>query len=575
MAESGWPWHVHKREVSRVHLVKRLGMLRLISDSDAPPMHVNPWIVPILNGEVRLQKPPLPYWCAAALFRILGTSEATARFIPALLGAVATFLLFDLARILYGSRAAWAAALIWLTTYLIPEEYRAAMADPYLGFFTLLALWSWVRASLRVRSAGGVPPALADSGQTGMSAPPKTGMSGLPDVWIATFYVAVALGALAKGPLILLHVAVPLMLFHLCFRAPFPRGFWGHLVGALLFLLIAAPWPLAVLHQVPNATELWRYESVGEISGENPENARAWWYYLANLPLLAAPWCAFWLYSLVYPFRRRRATVLFPVLWYGLIVLSFTVVAQKKNPYLLPMMPAQAMMISLAAVPLLRLARRMRMRGLAGALIAIQAVIGLGWAASLPVLAWRQMGVQAIPLLLCGLAIILAILPLREMFKARPARWLVSQTVAYAAVLLVFCNCYVTPLNNARSPVALCHELESLADGTHRAILISKVPEEVAFYLPLHPKQGPAPSEYLVVVDDQKGVQERERRRTSEPPPNLQEFEGCVPDAKLVSVRRVAMISAPGDARWKVFELTVRRTALARSAPFSWLGPVL
>ena len=28
-------------------------------------MQVNPWLVPIMSGEMRLQKPPLPYWFAA------------------------------------------------------------------------------------------------------------------------------------------------------------------------------------------------------------------------------------------------------------------------------------------------------------------------------------------------------------------------------------------------------------------------------------------------------------------------------------------------------------------------------
>src|SRR5947207_12011272 len=102
-------------------------------------------MVPVLNGEIRLQKPPLPYWCSAILFRLFGIewSEALARFIPALLGALATFFVADLARLLLGRRFAFPAALVWVSSYFIPDEFRKAMADPYLTFFALLAIWGW------------------------------------------------------------------------------------------------------------------------------------------------------------------------------------------------------------------------------------------------------------------------------------------------------------------------------------------------------------------------------------------------------------------------------------------------
>ena len=41
------------------------------------------------------------------------------------------------------------------------------------------------------------------------------------------------------------------------------------------------------------------------------------------------------------------------------------------------------------------------------------------------------------------------------------------------------------------------------------------------------------------------------------PDPDLR---GVVPDARVTEIRRVPFKSAPGDARWKVWELTVDRT---------------
>ena len=559
MAAAGWPWGARPVDVAAVHLVKRMGILRLAPDSDAPPIHINPWVVPILSGQIRLQKPPLPYWAAAILYRIAGVSEATSRIIPAALGALATLLIFDLARLLYGRRVAWMASILWVTTYIVIEDYRLAMADPYLAFFTLGAVWAWVRASI-----------ISDDG-TGEATQDKPGEKlRVPFIrrrtpLLMAFYAALALGALAKGPLIFLHVAIPIVLYHLCFGARLPKGLIGHVLGVVVFVAIAFPWPLAVLRQVPNARTLWWYESAGEITGENLENVRGWWFYLMELPQLALPWVALWLFSLAYPLLRRRGRAFFPVGWYATIVLAFSFVGQKKDPYLLPMLPAEALMIAIAAVPLLRIARRRQMHGLPGAVVAAQVLIGIGWAAALPVLMWPMHRSHLAVALLCGLTMLIALFPLREMFAARPVHWFAYQAGAYAAVLLVFCHLVRTPMENARSPAPISRELLAMADGTHTAILESKLPEEIAFYLPLHPPCGVAPSNYLVVIDDRGGVARRSINGHAPPEVKTSDFEGWVPDATLAAVRRVEMKSAPGDARWKVYELEVKRTGFAHA----------
>src|SRR5271156_6234453 len=42
------------------------------------------WLIPSLNGEIRLRKPPEAYWMAASSFSILGVSEWAARLPTAL-----------------------------------------------------------------------------------------------------------------------------------------------------------------------------------------------------------------------------------------------------------------------------------------------------------------------------------------------------------------------------------------------------------------------------------------------------------------------------------------------------------
>lgn len=563
MAAAGWPWSARKCQIQPVHVLKRLGVLRLTPDPDAPPMQINPWVVPVLTGEVRLQKPPLPYWCTAVLFKLFGASEAMARLVPCVLGAAATFLLYDVVRLLYTRRIAWCAALVWLTTYLPVEYYRLAMVDPYLAFFTLACLWVWVRAGRPVRGPELVT-TFSASPRPQVAASYSYSPAPTPNAYILLFYLSLALGALSKGPLILLNVAVPVALYHVCFRRRFPGGWVSHLIGAGIFVAVALPWPLAVVHSVPNAKELWQYESVGELSGDNLEGTRPWWFYLSSLPYLALPWTGAWALSLIWPLWRRRRATLFPFAWFVLMVGVFSFVGQKKPPYLLPIMPAQVLMVAVALAPTLRLARKWRMRHWPGAVVLVQVAIGVASAVTLLVMVWSNRDARWGAVLASTIAIGLGLVALRQMLRVRPLGWLPIQVATYATVLLVFYHLYETPATNARSPKALCRELTPMIDGTHRALLVSKLPEEVAFYLPLHPPEGPAPSSYLVVLDDQRAVRERARRRVSEAPvPQAQEFQGWFTDAKVIGVGRVPMDTAPDDARYKVYELTVSRSAFA------------
>src|SRR5687767_10816973 len=146
-----WPWQGRTLEVSAVELTKPDRGKELVT---VPGGRVNPWLVPVLSGKIRLQKPPLPNWCAALTFRLLGFGEGRARLVPALMAALATLLMYDLARVLMGRVAAWVAGLVWLGSYFVFDEYRKAMVDPYLAFFTLAAVWAWVRGAQKDEDGG-------------------------------------------------------------------------------------------------------------------------------------------------------------------------------------------------------------------------------------------------------------------------------------------------------------------------------------------------------------------------------------------------------------------------------------
>src|SRR5207244_9041614 len=122
----------------------------------------------------------------------------------------------------------------------------------------------------------------------------------------------------------------------------------------VLLLRLTLPWARYVSRHIPNALELWRYESVGEIS-DNTEKARGWWFYLPGLLQIALPWTPILIAALLNVHREKRLNM--PFAWYAILVVLFSLLYVKKNAYLLPMMPAQTLLMALGLI-LLRVPRR-------------------------------------------------------------------------------------------------------------------------------------------------------------------------------------------------------------------------
>lgn len=447
MAQSGWPWQARLFPVVEVEIGETdKGKLRLMPRADGRMLTVNPWMIPVIGHDIRLQKPPLPYWCSATAFLVMGTSEFAARLTPALLGAISVLLFYGLAVALLGRRGGWLATLVYLTSYFVSQEYRKVMADPFLAFFTLLSLWAWVMACRR-RS---------------------TGLTIL-------FYVALALGALAKGPVLFVHVAVPMVAWRIFVGDKLPGRWLAHVVGACLFAALTLPWVLYVVSHIPGAMEIWRYESIGELT-DNVRNARPFWVYL-SIFYLAMPWTPLWIGALIAPWIRKRRRLWFAWTWCIVMVLFFSLLVNlKKDAYLLPIMPAVALMSGAALLGLMAAGRTARNARLFKTVMTMQ--IGIGIAAGLVLMYF----LRDVPLL-AGIAALTGGLAL--LWKGRPERWLGLQILVYFVISMLYVSAYL-PLSQNRgsaryfAPAAMAEQARS---GLR--FLPDQVTEGMAFYFPL------------------------------------------------------------------------------------------
>jgi 4-amino-4-deoxy-L-arabinose transferase-like glycosyltransferase len=613
MAEAGWPWAARPVEVPAVELADVGTIKRLRPRADGATLTVNPWLVPVMNGAVRLQKPPLPYWAAAASIKLFGYSEASARLPAAVLGALSAALVFDLGRRAFGRRVGWYAGLAWASLYFVYDEHRKAMADPYLAFATLAAVWAW---GMRCRGVG-VTGWRSEEGSVGVSECGGVGVRTEPRSQVLLprhphtptlrnlllFYLLLALGVLAKGPVVFLHVGAGVAACHLCVGGRPPGRWRDHALGLALLLAVAVPWPAYVLGHVPNAAELWRYESVGEFA-DNAEKARPLLFYLPELLLVALPWSAVWAAHTAgsagrwwlldggpsdgapSPLRRRRRRrELFPVVWLAVVVAVLSLSNVKKNAYLLPAMPAVALSVG-CGLRHLTAARRLGRGGRPSPLIRRAAAWLVGghvafaaaFAGVLPALAaWAEASgetsawspdqptlARAIGWGVLAAGVVGGTLAVAAR-RSGGRRWPAAQAVAFALLVAALFNAVGAPVDNRRSAKAACAEAARLLTEGGRSLATDKLSEEVGVYLPLDPRDAVRPdgrfaARVLLMWDDADGVEARRRRRPAKPfDPRGWQVDG----GRVTAFAPLPVPGNPRDARWKLFELTVDRTLVA------------
>jgi len=184
------------------------------------------YIVPHFNGDLRLDKPPLAYWAQAASYKIFGENDFAARFPSAVAAALVALSIFAWGLRMADERTAGWAAIIFTLSLQTFVHAKAAVADMWLVLFMTTAHWSgW---------------GLLEEKQT-PNAQRRT-----PNAQWWAFYVSLALGFLAKGPIAwtpLLTVGATLFFARDLRRV---RQFkFGR--GILLMLAIVALWGIPAL----------------------------------------------------------------------------------------------------------------------------------------------------------------------------------------------------------------------------------------------------------------------------------------------------------------------------------------
>lgn len=282
------------------------------------------WVLPQLNFQTYYDKPPLLYWLCAISFSLFGTSESSARLVPAL-AALATMAstMFFASRI-FGRKIGLLSGVVLTLSIGFISISRYLLLDGVLALFVSLSLFT-AYESIR-------------SGKT------KLG-------WWLLSSVFVGLAFLTKGPVAIVLWGPPVFAFAWLTNAMGKPRWWHYLLTGGVVAGIALPWCIAVTMQDPRfLVEFFYTHNVARFAGEF--HSRPIWYFIPILLIAGHPWSfltipyAKFLFGDSQESRTQRSPAVGFMMITSVWCFVFFSLAKCKLPtYLMPAAPAMAIMI--------------------------------------------------------------------------------------------------------------------------------------------------------------------------------------------------------------------------------------
>jgi hypothetical protein len=227
------------------------------------------FVVPRLNGQPFLEKPPLYYWVASPVFRSLGENTYSAKIPSALAAIGGVLVVFILAQKMgFSLSTAFVSAWVLATSAEYWSLGRQCMIDMTLCLFVTGAMLCFFQASR------------SETDRT---------------LWGAGFVLSLACAVLTKG---LVGLAIPLsaLTIWLLARKDFSFRAWFPLIfGTGLCLVPVALWIYLLCRQLGGdmVYKAMLANSFGRFTGSYAEHVEPFYYYLMKFPPQLFPWVLF------------------------------------------------------------------------------------------------------------------------------------------------------------------------------------------------------------------------------------------------------------------------------------------
>jgi 4-amino-4-deoxy-L-arabinose transferase-like glycosyltransferase len=282
-------------------------------------------VVPYLQGQPYLDKPPLLYWLVMLSYSVFGVHDWAARLVPALAIHGTIVSLYLIGRRSVGERAAFWGSLLLGVAPGFMSMGRLLILDGLLAFCTTFALLCIFEAVRFERLRRG---------------------------WWLLAAVATGLGLLTKGPVVLVLVAVPIWLYRRM-QGPSCRIGLGQIMqftGAML--AVNLPWYVAIGLREPVFLRhfFWEHNVVRFLAPF--DHIRPVWFYIPVLlaGLLPATLLTVGVLRHLLSGRSERAATRNPQLGFFLLaggwcVFFFSMSGCKLPTYILPALPPLALIV--------------------------------------------------------------------------------------------------------------------------------------------------------------------------------------------------------------------------------------
>jgi 4-amino-4-deoxy-L-arabinose transferase-like glycosyltransferase len=276
-------------------------------------------LTPYFNYAFRFEKPVFMYWAVLPFYALMGVSEAAVRMasaVSAVLGVVVTF--WFASKVLGSRKAGLISAAVLAAAFDYNSAARYASPEMVLTFLitaSIVVFYRWYTA-----------------------APKRRGL------WRLLFYFLCGLSTLTKGPIGIILPFLVIIVFLLA-RRDFAnlRAFFS-VTGFALYLAVALPWYAYMLHRYGS-----QFSSV--VVGENlhrflsnTSGESALFYYFTVLPWNFLPGSVFLIPAFLWIGKLRKAhkEILFPLIWFIVVFVFFSLSKSKLPTYIYPLFPAAA-----------------------------------------------------------------------------------------------------------------------------------------------------------------------------------------------------------------------------------------
>ena len=287
-------------------------------------------ITPTLGHHTWFEKPALLYWMIAAAFKVFGVSEWSARLGPALCGLLTIAAVWCVGREIDREDARgfafWSVVVTASCLGLIVFS-RAASFDVVITMTTTWALAFFVMHELRHKRS-----------------------------LLAGFYVFVGVSLLAKG---LVGIVIPfgvVGLYYLLRRAWPSRSVWLSLFwGVPLSLAVSAIWygPVIARHGWTFIDEFFIQHHFARYMSNKYHHPQPIYFYPVIILMLALPWTPYLILALAkvrgWTWRGGDSLSIvrvFSLAWLLLPLVFFSFSGSKLPGYVLPVVPAVALLVS-------------------------------------------------------------------------------------------------------------------------------------------------------------------------------------------------------------------------------------